>query len=88
MDIRFDVKTIIVTGAGSGIGAATAEELATSGATVIVEEPDELVQDATTYKFVGNAIYSGGVLMTLRNPDQVEQAMRVITQARTLISGD
>lgn len=52
-----------------------------------VEEPDELVQDATTYNFVVNANYSGGVLMVLRNPEHLDQAMRVIAQARTLISG-
>jgi hypothetical protein len=52
-----------------------------------VEEPDELVQDATTYKFVGNANYPGGVLMILRTLEQADQAMRVITQARSLISG-
>lgn len=40
MDLRFDGKTIIVTGGGSGIGAATAEELAASGATVIVADID------------------------------------------------
>src|SRR5690606_26383566 len=40
MDLRFDDKTIIVTGGGSGIGAATAEELAASGATVIVADLD------------------------------------------------
>lgn len=38
MDLRFDGKTIIVTGGGSGIGAATAEELSASGATVIVAD--------------------------------------------------
>lgn len=38
MDLRFDDKTIIVTGGGSGIGAATAEELGASGATVIVAD--------------------------------------------------
>lgn len=38
MDLQFDDKTIIVTGVGSGIGAATAEELGTSGATVIVAD--------------------------------------------------
>lgn len=38
MDLRFDGKTIIVTGGGSGIGAATAEELGASGATVIVAD--------------------------------------------------
>lgn len=40
MDLRFDEKTIIVTGAGSGIGAATAEELGASGATVVVADLD------------------------------------------------
>lgn len=38
MDLRFNGKTVIVTGGGSGIGAATAEELASSGATVIVAD--------------------------------------------------
>lgn len=38
MDLRFDGKTIIVTGGGSGIGAATAEELGASGAAVIVAD--------------------------------------------------
>ena len=38
MDIRFDGKTAIVTGAGSGIGEAIAKELAASGATVIVAD--------------------------------------------------
>lgn len=38
MDIRFDGKTAIVTGAASGIGAAIAEELASGGATVVVSD--------------------------------------------------
>ncbi|MBY5973204.1 SDR family NAD(P)-dependent oxidoreductase [Pseudooceanicola marinus] len=38
MDLRFSDKTIIVTGGASGIGAAISEELARSGATVIVAD--------------------------------------------------
>ncbi|MFV0360880.1 SDR family NAD(P)-dependent oxidoreductase [Tropicimonas sp.] len=40
MELRFDGKTIIVTGGGSGIGAATAAELGESGAIVIVADLD------------------------------------------------
>lgn len=56
MDLRFDGKTIIVTGGGSGIGAATAEELATSGATVIVADLDRANADS----IVKNIASKGG----------------------------
>jgi NAD(P)-dependent dehydrogenase (short-subunit alcohol dehydrogenase family) len=41
MDIRFDEKTAIVTGAASGIGLAIAHELADSGARVLLADLDE-----------------------------------------------
>ena len=53
MDLRFDGKTIIVTGGGSGIGAATAEELATSGATVIVADLDRANADSIVKSILG-----------------------------------
>lgn len=52
-----------------------------------VDGPDENVRDTANYSFVTNASYQGGVLINLRDADQLGLAMRVITQARALISG-
>lgn len=38
MDLRFEGKSIIITGAGSGIGAATARELAAAGARIVLSD--------------------------------------------------
>lgn len=51
-----------------------------------VDSPDDLVQDTTAQTFVVNATYSGGVLINVRNPEQADCAMKVITQAHTLVS--
>lgn len=55
MELRFDGKTAIVTGAASGIGKAIAGELAASGATVIVADlnPDQAAAAAAEIAATG-----------------------------------
>lgn len=52
-----------------------------------VDGQDETVQDTANYSFVMNASYQGGVLINVRDQDQLNQAMQVIARAHTLIAG-
>ncbi|AHM02520.1 3-oxoacyl-[acyl-carrier protein] reductase [Roseibacterium elongatum DSM 19469] len=79
MDIRFDTKTAIVTGAASGIGFAIARELAQSGATVLLAD---LSAEASAEKAeeIGHGALSCST--DVAKPEQVE-AMVKLAIART-----
>jgi 3-oxoacyl-[acyl-carrier protein] reductase len=54
--MRFEGKTALVTGGARGIGAATAERLASEGATVIVADFDEAAATETAERIGGIAV--------------------------------
>lgn len=72
MDLRFDGKTVIVTGGGSGIGAATAEELGASGATVIVADRDTGHAEAVAAGIVGRGGKAYPFSVDVAKADQVK----------------
>ena len=68
MDIRFDTKTAIVTGAASGIGLAIARNLAQSGALVVLADLD-LAKAQAAASDIGHGALAFAV--DVAQPDQV-----------------
>lgn len=72
MDIRFDGKTALVTGAGSGIGAAIARELAAGGASVVVQDRDMANAEAVAGEITGNGAIAFATGGDVSKPGDVE----------------
>lgn len=68
----FDGKTVIVTGAGSGIGKACATELAGRGANVIVADLNREHADAVAGQIVANAGKAAAFALDVGAPDAVK----------------
>lgn len=77
MDLRFDGKTIIVTGGGSGIGAATCVELGVSGAVVVVADRDMSGAENVVAQITGAGGKAHAVAVDVADAGSVEAMVRL-----------
>ncbi len=76
MDLRFEGKTIIVTGGASGIGAATCDELGASGAVMIVADRDLAGAQAEADRITGAGGKAHAVAVDVGDAASVEAMVR------------
>jgi 3-oxoacyl-[acyl-carrier protein] reductase len=75
---RFEGKVVVITGAGRGIGRATAVRFAQEGAAVVVNDvdPDPAEETASAIKEAG-----GEVLVSIDNTVELDQARQMMAKA-------
>jgi 3-oxoacyl-[acyl-carrier protein] reductase len=81
--MRFEGKNALVTGGARGIGAATAERLASEGARVVVADFDEAAAQETASRIGGGAV---AVRCDVTQRDEVEAAVDVAGTVDILVT--
>ena len=71
--MNLDQRIAIVTGAGSGIGAATAEALAAAGASVVVTDISEKAAEQTANVIAQRGQSATALVQDVTSPEQWEQ---------------
>ena len=89
MDIRFDGKVAIVTGAGAGLGRAHAMLLASRGASVVVNDPGRLPDGTSSAEAVVAEITEAGgkAVASKHSVADRSDAEAIIDTARTAFGG-
>ncbi|MFL9946319.1 SDR family oxidoreductase [Paraburkholderia agricolaris] len=77
MNISFDGKVVLVTGAGSGIGLATAQAFAESGATVTLAD----INEAAAHEAAGQLIAAGYPAVAMQCDVAVEMQVKALIES-------
>ncbi|MDQ6918241.1 MAG: 3-oxoacyl-ACP reductase FabG [Candidatus Dormibacteraeota bacterium] len=73
---RFEDKVAVITGSGRGIGAATAERLASEGAAVVVSDMDPKTTAETAEKIAGDHGKAKGIPADVTDRESVEKLVK------------
>lgn len=82
-----DSLTILVTGGGSGIGAETSQQLARSGAAILIADANPTGAEAVARGIVGGGGRARAVACDITRPEQCEEAAQAAVESFGRLDG-